>query len=284
MDRVQSYRIVASQEYSSLARQTMSDEPFYSANRKPPPPPMPTPGERLWTVRKATNTQIAEVRTHAEAGVELQLLMNGDGSSVIAIRHGRKRLRKRTRVDSASRPKAGLRKAGRDGRNQDSRADDRNVEPQVNVLSRKLKSSTCRSCTKARSIGSWRRRDEVISRAIRLIGTRAICVRNAGKTALSNPPDSCRVAQSKARSVAPRWLGHANISTRSRYWRASHGGLKHDVQRLEDHRRELTNSRSRNKAQQEKRRGARQDSHTVRTPTESDDAIGTVENPSKLLN
>ena len=54
----------------------MSDEAFYSPNRKPPPWPRPTSGEHVWTLRNRVAS--AKLRTHAEAAVELQLLMDGE--------------------------------------------------------------------------------------------------------------------------------------------------------------------------------------------------------------
>jgi hypothetical protein len=56
----------------------VSDEPFYAPFKKPPPPRQPSPGELLWTLREGHRTESAELRTHAEAGVELQLLMDGE--------------------------------------------------------------------------------------------------------------------------------------------------------------------------------------------------------------
>jgi hypothetical protein len=56
----------------------MNDEPFYAPFKKLPPPRQPQPGELLWTLHKGDNVETAELRTHAEAGVELQLLMNGE--------------------------------------------------------------------------------------------------------------------------------------------------------------------------------------------------------------
>jgi hypothetical protein len=59
-------------------RLAMSDEPWYSPKAKPPPPPKPTPGELVWSLVKGDRVESAELRTHAEAGVELQLLMDGE--------------------------------------------------------------------------------------------------------------------------------------------------------------------------------------------------------------
>jgi hypothetical protein len=59
-------------------------------------------------LRKATNPQSAELRTHAEAGVELQLLMNGEfflgqrypsrGLALISVISGSHTTKRRTRL------------------------------------------------------------------------------------------------------------------------------------------------------------------------------------------
>jgi integrase len=74
-------------------------------------------------------------------------------------------------------------------------------------------------------------------------------------------------------------LGHADISTTSRYLKASRAGLKRYVERLEQHRREVAAQR---KAEQKKQR--RKDSHTVRTRGARTASNPSVENPSKTLN
>jgi hypothetical protein len=56
----------------------MTDEPWFLPRWKPPSPPKPTPGEALWTLRKGDCIEHAELRTHREAGFELQLLMDGE--------------------------------------------------------------------------------------------------------------------------------------------------------------------------------------------------------------
>ena len=56
----------------------MADEPFYSPNAKPPPARKPRPGETLWSLRKNGITWEAELRYHAEFGVEAQILRQGE--------------------------------------------------------------------------------------------------------------------------------------------------------------------------------------------------------------
>jgi len=52
----------------------MSDEPFYTPNRKPDPPRQPKSGEHLWTFIRSTSRQRAEPRDFSEGGAELQFL------------------------------------------------------------------------------------------------------------------------------------------------------------------------------------------------------------------
>jgi hypothetical protein len=60
----------------------MSDEPFYSPNRKPPPPWVPRPGdtlwEFLWELRKNHHTYSCDLRYQGEEGVEAQVLRDGE--------------------------------------------------------------------------------------------------------------------------------------------------------------------------------------------------------------
>jgi hypothetical protein len=45
---------------------------------RPPPPPARIPGERIWTLTKGTSRTDCELRTHKGAGVEVQLLRDGE--------------------------------------------------------------------------------------------------------------------------------------------------------------------------------------------------------------
>ena len=59
----------------------MSDEPFYSPNRKPPPPRQPQPGERLFEFIRASDRapMSVELRFHGESyGWEAQILERGE--------------------------------------------------------------------------------------------------------------------------------------------------------------------------------------------------------------
>jgi hypothetical protein len=57
----------------------MSDEPFYSPNRKPRPARQPRPGELLFEFRNSRMELVrCELRDHREFGVEVQFLANGD--------------------------------------------------------------------------------------------------------------------------------------------------------------------------------------------------------------
>ena len=67
------------------------------------------------------------------------------------------------------------------------------------------------------------------------------------------------------------WLGHADISSTSRYRQASRADHQKYVKAFERKRAAAGNSR-------------RSDSHTVRTQAQALDAAATVENPSKALN
>jgi hypothetical protein len=44
----------------------------------PPPPPGPTTGERIWTLTKGTSRTDCDLRTDTVAGVEVQLLRDGE--------------------------------------------------------------------------------------------------------------------------------------------------------------------------------------------------------------
>jgi hypothetical protein len=59
--------------------------PYYCPRHRPLPPREPTPGKLLWTLRKGTDTQSAELQDSEQFGVELQLLHNG--RLVYARRH-----------------------------------------------------------------------------------------------------------------------------------------------------------------------------------------------------
>jgi hypothetical protein len=57
----------------------VSDEPFYSPNRKPEPPRQLKPGERVWTLRKNGRQVDCELRFHGESyGWECQCHYNGE--------------------------------------------------------------------------------------------------------------------------------------------------------------------------------------------------------------
>ena len=57
----------------------MSDEPFYSPNRKPPPPRQPRPpGEPVWEFRVNHVTWSAELHTEAPHGWDCHLLRDTD--------------------------------------------------------------------------------------------------------------------------------------------------------------------------------------------------------------
>jgi hypothetical protein len=74
----------------------MADEPFYSPNRKPPPPRQPQPGEFLFEFTRDDGAIYrCELRSHAEelgipAAVEAQFLL--DGELLIARRFDTKKL------------------------------------------------------------------------------------------------------------------------------------------------------------------------------------------------
>jgi len=57
----------------------MADDAWYTANRKPPPPRKPSPGERIWEERVDHVTWSCELRFHGESyGWEAQILRDGD--------------------------------------------------------------------------------------------------------------------------------------------------------------------------------------------------------------
>jgi hypothetical protein len=59
--------------------------PYHRPRHRPTPPRPPKPGRLLWTLRKGTERQSAELQDSVDFGVELQLLHNGD--LVYACRH-----------------------------------------------------------------------------------------------------------------------------------------------------------------------------------------------------
>jgi hypothetical protein len=59
--------------------------PYYRPPDSPLPPRHPSPERLLWTLRKGTDTQSAQLQDSEEFGVELQLLWNGE--LVYARRH-----------------------------------------------------------------------------------------------------------------------------------------------------------------------------------------------------
>jgi hypothetical protein len=61
----------------SATLKPMSDEPFYSQTYRPPPR-APKPGEPLWSCAKDGRTWSAELRDHRAAGVEAQILCDGE--------------------------------------------------------------------------------------------------------------------------------------------------------------------------------------------------------------
>ena len=57
----------------------MADEDWYKPNRPPAPPRQPTPGERIWSLRKNAHEIDCELRFHGEApGWECQCLYDGE--------------------------------------------------------------------------------------------------------------------------------------------------------------------------------------------------------------
>jgi hypothetical protein len=53
------------------------DSPLLHGYR-PPPPPGPTPGERIWTLTKGASRIDCDLRTDRVAGVEAQLFRDGE--------------------------------------------------------------------------------------------------------------------------------------------------------------------------------------------------------------
>jgi hypothetical protein len=56
----------------------VSDDSFFSPNRKPPLPRVARPGEPLWEFRQDHIAWSCELRYHGEFGVEAQILRNGE--------------------------------------------------------------------------------------------------------------------------------------------------------------------------------------------------------------
>ena len=77
-------------------------------------------------------------------------------------------------------------------------------------------------------------------------------------------------------------LGHSDISTTSRYLKASRAGLQRYVEHLDAHRDERAKQRQADA--QKPRAKARTGSYVIRTATGSDPTNPTTKNPSKLLN
>jgi integrase len=75
--------------------------------------------------------------------------------------------------------------------------------------------------------------------------------------------------------VVAAWLGHSNISTTSRYLRASNADLQKQLKAFEAHRATKPNTAQRKR---------RKDSHTVRTRRRSAPPLTTPTNPSKSVN
>jgi hypothetical protein len=55
----------------------MTDDAFYSPHYRPPPR-APRPGEPLWSFVKDEHTWSAELREHGAAGIEAQILCDGE--------------------------------------------------------------------------------------------------------------------------------------------------------------------------------------------------------------
>jgi hypothetical protein len=57
----------------------MADDDWYKPNPRPRPPQQPSPGERVWSLRKNGRQVDCELRFHGEAyGWECQCLHNGE--------------------------------------------------------------------------------------------------------------------------------------------------------------------------------------------------------------
>ena len=60
-------------------REPVSDDAFYRPNHRSPPPRPPTPGERLWELRREHVTWSAEIRFLGESyGWDVRLLRDGE--------------------------------------------------------------------------------------------------------------------------------------------------------------------------------------------------------------
>jgi integrase len=81
-------------------------------------------------------------------------------------------------------------------------------------------------------------------------------------------------------------LGHANISTTSRYLKASRAGLKQYVQRFEEHRREVAEHQKKATQTQQRTKGVGIRTSFAHAPAAGPEnaAVARAENPSKLLN